>query len=231
MELSYLESLEKKYNFQYPEMYKQLCKDGMLDTGEFGTGWVDRNYDRIKDHPIFLIWSSDVEMIEEFELDQYINDIKDPDIWCIKPEFQLIPFAQNGGGDWYCFYYSEQQGEDVPVVMIYHDDNTFVILSKNLQDFIFRNLLETVSDYYLSASEKSDIGKVVWDLRSMFESHKKYLTDRQLELLQEIYSKEFKMNQEDSWGMITADEASEILKQTIDFPLLDKEVVYYNGND
>lgn len=228
MDILYLESLEKKYDFQYPELYKQLCKDGMLDTGQFGTGWVDRNYERIKDHPIFLIWSSDVELIEEFELEEYIENIKDPDTWDVKPEINLIPFAQNGGGDWYCFYYNEQQGDDVPVVIIYHDGDTADILAKNLQDFMFRQLLETASNYYMSADELRNQEKVVWDLRSMFNSHKKYLSEKQSVILAEIFAKGMKEYEEDTWGMITSDEAYDIIKQEINFPLLDEEFEYHN---
>lgn len=228
MELSYLEGLEQKYNFQYPELYKQLCKDGMLDTGKFGTGWVDQNYKRIKDNPILLIWSSDVELIEEFELEEYIESIKDPDTWNIKPELELIPFAQNGGGDWYCFYYNEQQGDDIPIVMLNHDGDTADILAKNLQDFIFRQLLETASNYYMSEDELKNTDKVVWDLRAMLNSHKKYLTEKQSKILEEVYSKDVTRYDEDTWGMITSDEAYDIIKQEIDFPLLDEEFEYYN---
>lgn len=228
MDLSYLEKLEKKYNFQYPELYKQLCRDGMLDTGEFGAGWVDRNYARIKDHPIFLIWSSNVELIEESELEEYIEDIKEPDMWNIKPGLNLIPFAQNGGGDWYCFYYNEQKENNVPIVILNHDGNTGEILAKNLQDFIFRKLLETASNYYISTDQLKNIDKVIWDLKSMLNSHKIYLTEKQTKVLDEVYSKNFIEYEEDTWGMITLDEAYDIIKQEIDFSLLDDEFEYYN---
>lgn len=231
MDIAYLESLEKKYDFQYPKLYKQLCQDGMLDTGKYGTGWVSRNYDRIKDHPIFLIWSSDVELIEEFELEEYIEDMKDPDMWNLKPELNLVPFASNGGGDWYCFYYNEQQGDDVPIVIMNHDGDTADILAKHLQDFIFRQLLETASNYYISADELKNKAKVVWDLRSMFNSHKKYLTEKQITILEEVFAKEMIEYEEDTWGMITSDEAYDIIKQEIDFPLLDEDFEYYQEQE
>ena len=226
MQVSYLESLEKKYDFQYPELYKQLCKDGMLDTGKYGVGWVDRNYERIKNHPIFLIWGDDVELIEEFELDEYIRNIKDAEMWYVKPEFILIPFAQNGGGDWYCFYYNEQQGVDIPIVMIFHDDDNFVVLAKNLQDFIFRNLLETASDFYITSESQKEIDKMLWDVRSMLKSHKKYLPDNQVKILEDVFLNELVKYGDACWGLIPREQAEKIIKQEIDFLLLDKEIVY-----
>ncbi|MDR2953679.1 MAG: SMI1/KNR4 family protein [Prevotella sp.] len=232
MELSYLESLEKKYDFQYPDLYKLLCKDGMLDTGKFGSGWVDRNYERIKDNPIFLIWSSDVEAIEEFGFEDYIEDIKDPEMWWnIKPELKLIPFAQNGGGDWYCFYYNEQQGDDIPVIMIYHDADDFVVLAKNLQDFIFRAILETASSFYMSVYNENKLNKILWDARSMLMSHKKYMTEKQAAVLEDIYSKEPQKYGKVTWGLLSEDETNRIIKQEIDFPLLDKEIQYVKDDE
>lgn len=232
MEVQYLESLEQKYNFKYPHLYKQLCKDGMLDTGKFGPGWVERNYERIKDNPIFLIWSNDVEMLEEFRIEEYIEDIKDPEMWWgMKPEFNLVPFAQNHGGDWYCFYYNEQQGDNVPVIMIYHDSNTIIVMSKNLQDFIFRAILETASDFYSPSNSKEEREKYLSNARSMLNSHKKYLTEKQVKILEEIYSKEIKEYDGNIWGLIPMDEVVEIIKQEIDFPLLDKEIQYSDDED
>lgn len=233
MEVSYLETLEKKYDFQYPELFKQLCRDGMLDTGKFGTGWVDRNYERIKNHPIFLVWSDEVEAIEEFEFEEYIKDIKDPEIWwTIKPELKLIPFAQNGGGDWYCFYYNEQQGDDIPVIMIYHDDNTFVVMAKNLQDFIFRAILETASSFYLPTFSQNKLDKLLWDTRSMLNSHKKYMTERQVTILEEIYLREPKeLEGGVIWGLISRKDVNDIIEKEIAFPLLNKETQYTTDED
>ena len=198
----------------------------MLDTGKYGMGWVDRNYERIKNHPIFLIWSNDVELIEEFELDEYIRDIKEPEMWYVKPEFNLIPFAFNGGGDWYCFYYNEQQGVDIPVVMVNHDEDNFVVLAKNLQDFIFRVLLETASNFYISTESQNRIDKMLWDTRSMLNSHKAYLPDNKVKILEDIFSNELVKYDDSCWGLILRKQAEEIIKQEINFPLLNNEIVY-----
>lgn len=226
MDISYLETLEKKYDFQYPDLFKQLCRDGMLDTGKFDPGWFDRNYERIKDNPIFLVWANEVETIEEFEYEEYIEDIKDPEMWwSINPDLRLIPFAQNGGGDWYCFYYNEQQEDDIPVIMIYHDNDTFVVLAKNLQDFIFRAILETASSFYMSTFSQKKLDKMLWDTRSMLNSHKKYMTEQQVAILEEIYSREPKELEEHViWGLISREDVIKIIKQEISFPLLEKKI-------
>lgn len=50
-----LNDIEIKYNFGYPEIYKQLEEDGMLDVGEYGSDWYSTFFPKLKDNPTFLL--------------------------------------------------------------------------------------------------------------------------------------------------------------------------------
>ena len=43
-----LEDLEKEFNFTYPELYKQLYADKMLDWGSDGNGWYANVFPKLK---------------------------------------------------------------------------------------------------------------------------------------------------------------------------------------
>lgn len=230
MHINVLEQIELKYNFEYPKLYKQLCEDGMLNTGKYGGNWYNQNYDRIKDNPIFLIWSGEVEILEDSysEIESNITDLRDQGMWSVKPELVIIPFAANGAGDLYCFYYNEQVGEDIPIVILYHDEDIMTILAKNLQDFTFYILLQTAaSSFYSKPPNLEEIENRIFNINSMYKSHKKYLTEEQIKILDDIYSKEFKPQSKYHWGMISEREMNEIKDNKLNFPLFKKDIIYY----
>ena len=55
---------------------------------------------------------------------------------------RLIPFAQNGGGDLFCFLYEENE-EEPRIVLYYHDDYSGPVLeASSFDEFIYVILLE-----------------------------------------------------------------------------------------
>ena len=232
-----LEQIEQKFNFTYPKLYRQLFLDGMLDTGgEYGPGWYATYGEHFSKNPTLLFFGFDFELLKWKNIIEEIEAFKDPDDYRqTKAEFQFVPFGQTGGGDLYAFQFDRQNGEDVPIVQVYHDDITAVVLAKNLQDFIFRNLLEDLTSTRFSRAFSGDF-KI--NAANILRTHRPYLKQSQVEKLEEIYSREVIEYTEKSLagkefdlkvkGLISQDELKEVL-QEIGFDALDSTFEYANS--
>ena len=231
-----LEQIEQKYNFTYPKLYRQLYLDGMLDSGgEYGQDWNAKYYAKLAENPPMLFFGFDFELLKWDSIVEEIEAFKDPnDYRQTKPEFQFVPFGRQKNGDLYVFQFDRQNGKDVPVTLVYHDDITAVVLAKNLQDFIFRDLLEDLTNTKYSHTASGDL-KV--NSANLLRTHGKYLKRNQVEKLKEIYGRDvFEYIETTSTGLelpleglISIDELEEVLKQEINFDALDKEFEYCNS--
>ena len=228
-----LKEVEQCYNFSYPELYRQLFEDGMLDWGESGPDWHARYYEKMKQNPPLLFWGDDFELLEFDRIMKEIAEFKDPeDYRKIKPELQFVPFAQTGAGDLYVFQFDEANGENIPITLAPHDEESATMLAKNLQDFIFRVLLEAV----VEIDEYSRIAEDDFEFNCMniLRTHKPYLTQKQFEILTEIYNRKlfdctYKVPNGQEYsakGLLSRDELKKILQQEIGFDKLNCEFVY-----
>lgn len=231
--MNIIEEIEQSYKFNYPELYKQLFADKMLDCGEYGPNWHSIYYEKLSQNPPLLFWGNDFELLEFPRIKKEINELRNPnDYRKIPSAFFFIPFAQTGAGDLYVFQFDKQQNGEIPVTLLYHDEENGVVLSKNLQDFIFRQLLETVAEI----DEFSTIAEENFEsnLSNILRTHKPYLTEKQFEIISEIYNRdlfEYKYNvpngrEYTAEGLISRNELSKILQQEIGFDKLDFEFVY-----
>ncbi|MCX8534264.1 SMI1/KNR4 family protein [Chryseobacterium luquanense] len=228
-----LSEIEHKYNFTYSELYKQLEQDGMLEIGEYGSNWYSTVYPKLKENPPLLLFTDDFELLNTKAVSEAIEELTDPDDYRqIKHEFKLIPFGQSGAGDYYCFFLNEKDGDDIPIVFVWHDSNESNYLAKNLQDFVFRILLTDMSeqDTYNSVSDEEFKN----NLKSVLKTHTKYLTEKQIEILLNIYSREIidyeielpKGRKEKHRGLLTDIELKSILSDTIPYKKIDTSFEY-----
>lgn len=231
--MNQLEQIEQKFNFKYPELYKQLHVDGMLNWGEFGPNWHAVYWNKLKNNPPLLLFGDDFELLDFNRVIEEIEAFKDPeDYRATKPEFQFIPFGQTGGGDLYVFQFDKQSGDNIPVTLVSHDSDEAIVLTKNLQDFIFLQLLEAVTDIdKYSRIAEEDLGA---NCANILKSHKPYLTESQVKKLTEVYSRQlfeykYKVSNGREYsmtGLISRDEFKEMLLQEIGFDDFEKEFVY-----
>lgn len=230
--LAKLEELEQKHNFNYPSLYKELCKDGMLDWGQTSPNWYAEQYPKLKENPPLLLYGNDIEMIAIENIEEHYQWLKDEDYPGINPNLQFAPFLQNGAGDLICFYLNEREGDDLPIAFVPHDSNEFTVKAKNLQNYIFRELLFAYVDVWDESLGMTDLKQ---NSLKMLASHSKYLTASQLVILEDVYQQELKEYSYTSGnykgtakGILTYDEFNKIIKQEIEFPLLNKEFPLYN---
>lgn len=225
--------IENKYSFKYPELYKQLEQDGMLNVGTYGPDWYSIVFPTLKESPPLLLHTNDFELLNVKAVNEAIEELTDPkDYRQIKPEFKFIPFGQSGGGDHYCFFLNEHNGDDIPVVFVWHDSNEVTYLARNLQDYIFRMLLTDMSDQDIYNNITDEAFKD--NLKSVLKTHTKYLTEKQAEILQNISSRAIidydidlpKGRKEKHRGLLTDIELKQICSEVIPYEKMDTTFEY-----
>lgn len=206
----------------------------MLNVGEYGPKWYAEVYPTLKENPTLLLHSYDFELLNLKSVDEEIGDLTDPDDYRqIDKKFNFIPFAKSGGGDHYCFFLNEENEGNVPVVYVWHDANEVSYLAKNLSDFIFRMLLTDMSnqDIYNEISDEEFRN----DIEAVFKSHKKYLTEQQNNILEDILKREIfdyeivlGSQKEAARGLLTDVELKKLLNEIIPFEKMDQSFEYSN---
>ncbi|CAM3133408.1 SMI1/KNR4 family protein [Janthinobacterium lividum] len=184
-----LSEIEQQHGFTYPSLYRQLESDGMLAVGEYGPDWYKLVYPTLTDRPTLLLHADDFELLNIQAVAAEVESLLDADDYRqIDPAFQFIPFAQTGAGDHYCFFASGQHDGEMPIVLLWHDQNEAQYLAKNLQDFLFHMLLNSMADQ----DTYNDVGDEEFkdQLAKTLGTHARYLTARQAEVLQTLLARD-----------------------------------------
>jgi len=223
-----LDKLEQKFDFQYPNIYRELYKDNMLNWGETRVDWYSAVYPTLLDNPPLLLHSRDFELLSFAEIEDRLSDI--PDYWDDMHKF--IPFGMSAGGDWYAFYYNAQEGNNIPIVFVPHDEMNATFLAKNMSDFIFRIMLEYASE--IDDDMLEDEEEFRKNILNMLKSHSPYLSPAHYGVLDEVYHRplkeyEYGLNLAKSYkeqGLLGELELEQLIKENIDFDRLDTEFLY-----
>ena len=184
--------LEKEFGFEYPEFYKKLSEDGMLDWGidllrENPNQWEKEIAPRLLENPPFLFmpllkirdFGQNVELLSLTEIRELLENPPWPD------HYQFVPFVKETGPVYYAFYYQPHQGEDIPIAFLYPDVTVGELVAKNLEDFMFRQLLQ----YAVYVPKGVDQDQYQKAINKMLESHENYLTLERFTKLQSIFKK------------------------------------------
>lgn len=235
MPMSTLEDLEKEFNFTYPELYKQLYADRMLDWGSDGNGWYTNVFPTLKENPPLLLFGSDIEIWDPIVYRDGIREMVNHEVYDINPKYQMVPLAKNGAGDLYVFQFDMEINGEVPITFFGHDSHA-EILAKNLQDFMFRQLLESLTeiDEYSMFYEDSE-EKIKQNLHNQLKTHRKYLKAEQVEILEDIYQRDifeytYKIpngGEFEAKGLLTFDDLEKLIKQEIAFEKLNIKFDYW----
>ncbi|MEG0884558.1 MAG: SMI1/KNR4 family protein [Janthinobacterium sp.] len=184
-----LSEMERQHDFTYPALYHQLERDGMLAVGEYGPDWYKLVYPTLTERPTLLLHADDFELLSVKAVAAAMEELADPDDYRqIDPALRFIPFAQTGAGDHYCFFASSQHAGEMPVVLLWHDQNEARYVAKNLQDFVFHMLLSSMADQD-TYNEVSD-EEFKEQLTTTLGTHARYLTPEQAQILQTLLARD-----------------------------------------
>ncbi|MDR2231091.1 MAG: SMI1/KNR4 family protein [Flavobacteriaceae bacterium] len=230
-----LEDLEKEFNFTYPELYKQLYADKMLDWGSDGNGWYANVFLKLKENPPLLLFGSDIEIWDPIVYRDGIREMINHEIYDINPKYRMLPFAKNGAGDMFVFQLDMENNGEIPITFFGHDSDA-EILAKNLQDFIFRQLLESLTeiDEYSMFYEDSE-EKIKQNLHNQLKTHRKYLKAEQVEILEDFYQRDIfeytyktpNGSEFEAKGLLTFDDLEKLIKQDMAFEKLNIKFDYW----
>lgn len=228
-----LSDIEQLYEFEYPDIYRQLANDGMVYFGEKGQHWHTEYYPKLKENPPLLLELSDFEGLNfPDKVETHLDELQD-DYWDVNPDLKLVPFGQSGAGDYFCFVFGERDPnnpENVPIANVWHDSDKMDFIAKNLQDFVFAKILRemtTFNNYRFKSYE--DYRQ---RLQAMLNTHQKYLTDEQNTILNQYVNAEaveYSFCHSMEKGLLTHDQYQQILKQTIDFDKFNQSICYKNS--
>jgi len=229
-----LNDLEQKFGFEYPAIYHKLDEAGMLDwfrgwnePWTAGRNWYTEIYPTLVDNPPLLLHNHDFEIYQFKDILENLETI--PDYW--DKQHLLVPIGMNGASDWYAFYFTGKTDEGVPIVFAPHDEMNATYLAKNMEDFIFRMMLEYVAnldkDYELEKGE--DV--FIKDILLMLKSHQPYLLPTHYAILNEVYKRpvmeqEYGLGLRNPYkrqGLLGEMELNELITQNIGFDKLDTE--------
>lgn len=220
-----LTAIEQQFGFTYPQLYHELQQDGMLNWGTFGPEWITQQYPELRKNPPLLLFANDFELMTTKDTEDQLEEFADESYWIqMKPGLQFIPFAQNGAGDWYCFFTSQTEDNGIPVVLLQHDANRGTFKAKNLQDFIFRSMLEAVTDTESAVYGLLDEENFRGDLENFIRTHQKYLPAAQVQVIEEVYTVPAKHK-----AIINESQLQIFLEKHINFEKLDQEFKYQNN--
>jgi SMI1 / KNR4 family (SUKH-1) len=183
-----LEATEARYGFSYPALYKQLFDEGLLDIGQVGPGWLTSELPRLRLRPPLLLFGNDFELMQIADIAEEIAEFLNPDSYReIRPDLRFIPFAMTGAGDLYCFHLNAATDAGVPIVYVWHDADEATFKAKNLQDFIFRGLLEAVAE--VDSDSLIAQGNFGENCQAMLGTHGPFLNVQQRGIVTQIYQR------------------------------------------
>ncbi|WP_426072256.1 SMI1/KNR4 family protein [Janthinobacterium sp. DSP2-3-3] len=228
-----LSEIEQQHDFSYPTLYRQLERDGMLAVGEYGPDWYKLVLPTLKDHPTLLLHADDFELLNIKAVAEAVETLLDADDYRhIDPAFQFIPFAQTGAGDHYCFFAASAQDGELPIVLLWHDQNEAQYLAKNLQDFMFHMLLNSMADQdtYNDISDEEFRDQ----LAKTLGTHARYLTPEQAQVLQTLLARDIvdyevvlpKGRKEVHRGLLTDIELASLREEFIPYEKFDSCFTY-----
>ncbi|MBQ8781686.1 MAG: SMI1/KNR4 family protein [Oscillospiraceae bacterium] len=173
-----LTELEEKFNITYPGKWHEIYETGAMEWMEIENSEFLKNVHKYTDDPkAFFMMDCDCEPLSFYEVEERAAEVRewigwrcDDEDMTFDEDVKLIPFAQTGHGDMYCFMY--MQGNTEPEVILYpHDEyDDPDILGRDFDEFLYVMMLDAVS-------WEEDIEGEHW------QAHLDYLTDEYREKL------------------------------------------------
>ncbi|MCR4784380.1 MAG: SMI1/KNR4 family protein [bacterium] len=168
-----MDQIESVLGVKFPKKFREIHSKGVMEWMEQNVQKFRENREKyINDPSSFLMLECDCEPLFFEDIPKRIEELKEWISWREEDEgavfnekMRLIPFAQNGAGDLFCFLYEEDM-EEPRIVLYYHDDYSGPVLeADSFDEFLYVILLQ-------SASWSKDINNDYW------KSHYQLLSDK-----------------------------------------------------
>lgn len=148
-----LNHIEKMLQIQFPKKWWEIYSKGMMEWMELSIEeFREKKEEYIYNPNSFFMMRCDCEPLFFDEIPERIEELKEWISWREEDEklifddsMKLIPFAQTGGGDLYCFLY-ENAVKEPKIVVYFHDVYDDPQLEANsFEEFLYVELLASAS--------------------------------------------------------------------------------------
>lgn len=205
-----------KDDFQFPQIFLDM---DML-------GWTVPGED--------YVWFNDMEWYTLNEIVKWEEE-KEKERHIVNSPL-IIPFAHTGGGDVWGWYIKDI--ESPVIVQCYHDDIIGTVYAKNLEEAIFRHILDFVSDcnFYTSNGKSYQMDcdsakECLLEWRNKFGSYFKSDWINEIDKILTLNLKHYKETRFPTVNLeyetfLTPQEAEELIQKYLKFDKMDTEIVW-----
>lgn len=191
-----LAELEKSLDVKFPKKFHEIYDTGAMEWIEVGNEKFNENKDfYLNDPKAFLMLYCDAEPVFFEDIPEYLRGLNEVLEWIeeehnrkIDEKFRLIPFAMNGGGDFYCFLY--EKGMDEPkIVMVAHDTCDLPdVIGKDFDEFLYIMMMSCVA-YAVDDDDFSELEGEQWEnnLSYLLPEYRKKIEESTPERLADFY--------------------------------------------
>jgi len=220
--MSALSDIEQATGQAFPPLFHRITAEGRADWGATGNLWFREVFPTLLAQPPLLLHANEFEPIATRELREAWEDLTAEDHYNpLRQDLQLLPFARSGAGDTYCFWTNAPGCAEPPVLLVWHDDDRADVLAANLQDFLFRKMVEAVAELEVEYTTLVE-GDLAANLQAWLGSHRGWLRDDQATALEALFARTGDI----AAGQVSNEEAQALVKQRIDFARLDESLAY-----
>ena len=209
-----LNDIEVMYAIKFPKLFWRLFDEEMLDWGKQGPDWYRQEYPRLRKKPPFLLFANDFKLIPPDQMSEQVRLFA-------TTNYCLIPFGKNGAGELFGFSYDSKKNLNF-ICRFNKITGVAFVIAKDLEDFLFRQMLGSVVD--INQEELDGVNIFFEDLIAMLNSHKSYLNETRIKILDEAYHRSVVEFDEDEFGCLSADDYVVILQKEIDFPKMHHKI-------
>lgn len=128
-------AVAKNTGLEIPELFRRMVADGV--TTYPADDWRKAS---LENPSALLMASFHVEWMDPKDIAEHEPE----DHWDKK--LTLVPFAQNGAGDLWCFHPGGKHGEEIPIALVIHDELDAEIFAPSFEGFLFRQLLNALAE-------------------------------------------------------------------------------------
>jgi hypothetical protein len=172
-----------------------------------------------RDDPPLLICSPRIDWMNDKE----VLDYEMPEYLVTSPK--LVCFAHGAAGEYWCFVPDWAEGDSVPVAFLEVDDDDARLVAPNFEGMVFRELLESLSQWssWVNGFCKLGVkaGELVEFARKIVDTSKPYLQVSQLAALESILAQPL----DEKGAFLSPTRARALAREILDYARHDQKFV------
>lgn len=210
-------TVAKSTGFEIPELFRRMVADGV--TTYPAKGWRQKS---LENPPALFMASIHVEWMAPKDIAEHEPD----DHWDKK--LTLVPFAQNGAGDLWCFHPGGKHGDEIPVVLAPMDELKAKIFAPSLEAFLFRQLLNALAEIDPSQGNYTP-AETLQCVAAEIKTLTPYVRQEWIDVLKEVASRPMTTQKKSGYrSFITFKDAKALAAKTLGYDRLDSSFKYAN---